>query len=286
MRLITTSLAIALLMGAFSFGLKAQMDIPSLSPKSSVMATVGLTEITITWNAPAVKGRTIFGDLVPYGEMWRTGANKATTITFSRDVKISGTDVKAGSYSLFTVPNADRWTIVINSETELWGTGEYSQDEDVVRIEVKPTVIPNRERLTFQISDYDNEKGTIALEWAKTRVAFDVQVTTTEQAMASIDKTLKPSWSQYAAAARYAWEQVGDLDKAENWAVQSVAVQPMWYNNWVLSEVMAEKGNYAGAVKYGKAALELGEKAENFFYKERVITNLREWEAKANPKKK
>lgn len=286
MRLISSSLLFTLLLAALPSILKAQMDIPALSPKASVMATVGLTEISIEWNAPAAKDRTIFGGLVPYGELWRTGANKATAISFSRDVKIAGETIKAGKYSLFTIPNIEKWTIILNKETELWGEGNYKEDQDAIRFEAQPFLIPKRERLTFLITDYDNEKGTISMEWDKFRVSFDVHVGTNEQAMASIDKTLNPSWSQYAQAARYAWEQAGDLDKAENWAIKSVDVQPMWYNNWVLSEVMAAKGNYAGAVKYGQAALELGEKAENFFYKDRVITNLREWQAKTDPKKK
>lgn len=271
---------LSVLLSVLAFGAQAQMEIPAPSPHAKVSQTVGVTDITIEYSSPGVKGREIFGGLLPYDEMWRTGANKATAITFSKPVKINGKEVAAGSYSLFTIPGSKEWTIILNNDTELWGTGDYDETKDAIRIKAMPKKNNFRERMAFQILDFDNEKATIALEWDKTRVDFIVEVNSTEQAMASIEKTLNPSWNQYASAARFAWEQVGDLDKALAWINQSIDVKATWYNHWVKGEILAATGDYTGAYKYMQKAKEMGDKDDNFFYKDRVEKNLKDWEGK------
>lgn len=260
---------------------QAQMETPASSPSAMVKQTAGLTDITINYSSPGVKGRTIFGDLVPYGEVWRTGANKATSIAFSRDVVINGTDVKAGTYSIFTIPGEREWTIMLNSETELWGSDDYNADNDVVRVKAMPVKTSFRERFAVDILDFDNEKATIVIEWEKTRVAFIVELKTKEQAYASIEKTLNPAWNTFAAAARYAWEQEGDLASADKWITQSLALQEMWYNHWIKGEVLAGMGQYAEALVHMNKALELGNRnVETFWYKSRIEKNIQEWAKK------
>lgn len=271
-------LALFLLSAITAIPAKAQMELPEKSPKGQVMQTVGLTEITITYHSPGVKGREIFGGLVSYGEMWRTGANKATSIEFSKAVTINGTELDAGKYSLFTIPKEDNWTIIINSETELWGTGGYSKENDVARFSVTPKTL-NRsiERMRFVFDDFDNESATIALEWDRTHIPFEVNVNTGEQAMKSIEASLNPSWRMYSDAASYAFEQANNSTKAMAWVNQSIDVESTWYNNWLKARILADQEDYKTALKHAKIAKEKGDEAENFFYKERVEQALEEW---------
>lgn len=265
---------------AMAFTAQAQMELPAPSPKAMTMQTVGLTDITIEYSSPGVKDREIFGALVPYGEVWRTGANKATAITFSKDVMIADTEVKAGTYSLFTIPGEEEWTIILNSETELWGTGNYDEANDVVRLTAEADDHDEFvERFRVLVEDFDNEKAHIAIEWADVVVSFPVMVNTKEQAYASIERALNPAWSAYAQAARYAWEQEGDLDNAATWAGMALEVEETWYSHWILGEVMAEKGDTKAALKHMNMALELGNEADNFWYKSRVEKNIEEWSA-------
>lgn len=260
---------------------QAQMEIPAPSPKAKVMQTVGVTDITIEYSSPGVKDREIFGGLVPYDEMWRTGANKATAITFSKPVTINGKEVDAGSYSLFTIPGKKEWTIILNKNTELWGTGGYEESEDAVRIKAMPKKADFRERMAFEILDFDNDGATIALIWEKTRVDFVVEVNTMEQAMASIESTLNPHWRTYASAARFAWEQAGNTDLAMEWVNASIKTEETWYNHWLKGEILAEQGDYSGAFKYMEKALTMGsQEGENFFYKDRVEKNIANWKGK------
>jgi len=150
---------------------------PSASPAAKVVAQVGTTEITVEYSSPGVKKRKIWGELVPYGKPWRTGANASTKVTFSQDVEIGGKPVPAGTYSLLTIPTAKSWTIILNKNTGIGGSIEqkYKQEEDVVRVTVTPTRIPARERLTFIISDAGDEGASLDLEWEKLRVSLPIK---------------------------------------------------------------------------------------------------------------
>lgn len=260
---------------------KAQMELPQPSPTAMVKQTVGLTDITIEYSSPAKKDRKIFGGLVPYGKIWRTGANKATAITFSRDVEIEEQSLAAGTYSLFTIPGEEEWTIILNSDTELRGTGNYKEENDVVRFTVDVDETDEyAERMRFIIEDFDNEEATVSLLWDKVKVSFEVTVNTADQAYASIERTLYPSWQTYAQAARFAWEQQGDLDKAAEWAGAAIKIQEDWYSHWIMGEVMAEQGDTEAAIEHMNIALELGNQADNFWYKSRVEKNIAAWTAK------
>lgn len=142
------------------------------SPAAQASATLGNTTISIEYSQPSVKGRTIWGELVPYGQIWRTGANEATTFEVSNDVNIEGQHLKAGKYALFTIPEEDEWTIIFNKEADLWGTDEYDAAQDALRIKVASAEAPQfTEQLTFTIDD----SGTVSLLWEEVQVAFDVE---------------------------------------------------------------------------------------------------------------
>jgi Protein of unknown function (DUF2911) len=156
----------------------AQQEQLRVSPKASVMQVVGFTEIKIDYSRPGVKGRTIWGDLVPYNKVWRAGANEATTISFSSDVSIEGKKLPAGKYSLFTIPEKEEWTIIFNKVAEQWGAFEYNETEDALRVSVKPiTNNSSTEWFTFSFTDLKPKEGTtvINLLWEKIKVPFKVK---------------------------------------------------------------------------------------------------------------
>ena len=146
-----------------------------VSPNAAVSQTIGTTEVRITYGRPQVKGRTIFGDLVPYGDVWRTGANEATTISFSSDVTVEGEPLSAGTYSLYTIPGKDTWTIIFNNVANQWGT-QYDKNKDALRVQVSPESAPEREMMTFFFEEVTNTSGTCVLHWADVRVPVEIQV--------------------------------------------------------------------------------------------------------------
>ncbi|WP_263788581.1 DUF2911 domain-containing protein [Salinibacter grassmerensis] len=148
---------------------------PRTSPNAAVSQTIGTTEVRITYGRPQVNGRTIFGDLVPYDEVWRTGANEATTVSVSSDVTVEGEPLSAGTYSLYTVPGPDSWTIIFNDVANQWGT-QYNQGEDALRVDVSPGSAPQHEMMTFVFEEVTDTSGTCVLYWADARVPFEIQV--------------------------------------------------------------------------------------------------------------
>jgi hypothetical protein len=147
-----------------------------ISPKAEVMQTVGFTDVSIVYSRPGVKGRTIWGKLVPYDAVWRAGANEATKITFSTDVTIEGKKLKKGSYSFFALPGKKEWTIIFNKVADQWGAFEYNESEDALRIKVKTENGVWQEWLAYTISKTSDTTAVIRLEWEKLKVPFKVEV--------------------------------------------------------------------------------------------------------------
>lgn len=166
-----TILAVVFMLSAFSA--RAQDDKSQrVSKPAEASATVGNTQITIAYSQPAVKGREIFGALVPYGEVWRTGANEATTFEVSKDVLIEGQPLPAGRYALFTIPGEEEWALIFNRTAEQWGAYEYDQGQDALRVNVTPEKVPEQmELLSFDVE----ESGEVSLQWADTRISFQVE---------------------------------------------------------------------------------------------------------------
>ena len=157
----------------FTFAQKEQIRV---SPKASVMQMIGFTEAKIDYNRPGVKGRTIWGELVPYNKVWRAGANEATTISFSSDVMIEGKSLPSGTYSFFVIPAKDEWTLIFNKVSEQWGAFEYNEAEDALRITVKPKTNGFQEWLTFSFTKTGDKAAIVNLEWEKLKVPFKVEV--------------------------------------------------------------------------------------------------------------
>jgi hypothetical protein len=150
----------------------AQDGFPQKSPKASVSQVVGTCSVTIDYHSPRVRNRTVWGELVPFGEVWRTGANEATTISFSQDVKVSGNPVPAGKYALFTIPGREKWTVILNSRHNQMGAFDYSPKEDVLRFDVRPVATSFTEYMSFEIYPADDSSAYVDLDWEKLRVYF------------------------------------------------------------------------------------------------------------------
>ncbi len=154
----------------------AQQEKIRVSPKASVMQVVGFTEVKIDYSRPGVKGRNIWGELVPYNKVWRAGANEATIISFSSDVMIEGKKLAAGKYSFFTIPNKDEWILIFNKVADQWGAFEYNETEDALRISVKPKSNGFQEWLTFSFTKVDDKSAIVNFEWEKVKVPFKIEV--------------------------------------------------------------------------------------------------------------
>lgn len=254
----------------------AQLTLPQPSLKAVVTQTAGLTDITIDYSSPAVKGRTIWGGLLGYEQVWRAGANASTKITFSEDVMIDGKDVKKGTYSLFIIPRKDAdWNFILNSVATA-GEGNRKDADDVVNVKVKATAVPHRERLAYSVVDFDNEKATIQMEWEKIRVELPVKLHTAKQAEANLNR-LNNTWRDYNNAARYALE-TGNHDKALGYVNTSIQLTDHWWNNWTKAQVLNGMGKNKEAYEAASKAKKMGdENPDGFFFKEDVEMALKNW---------
>jgi hypothetical protein len=276
----TVVIALATLgLGASVQAQPAPLPLPAPSPSASVTQTVGVTDITVAYSSPGVKGRAIFGGLVPWGELWRTGANAATRITFSRDVTVAGSAVKAGTYSVFTIPNEASWTVILNSNPDA-GTATYDKKLDILRFEAKPSAVPQRERMTFVFSETADDSVRLDLEWDKTRVSLPITVGTEAFAKADIDGYVTLAWRPLASAARYAAASLKDPERAMQLIDASIAVQETWFNVWTKAGFMAETKDKKGAYLLAQRAYELGKDDKSFFWKAEVEKALKEWPKK------
>jgi hypothetical protein len=277
--LLSISLAAAFALAASPA--RADLDLPRPSPFAKVWQTVGLTEITVDYSSPGVKGRKIWGGLVPYDQMWRAGANTATKVTFNKNVTFAGKPVPAGSYAFFVIPSKDTWTVILNKKAEQAGTGkDYKQADDLLRVSIKPTAAPFRERLAYLITNFTDDKASLDLEWEKLRLSIPITVETSTQAVANINAALDGTWRTYANAARYMLETKKDYDTGMKYAEQSLALKQDWYNLWIKAELLAAKGNVKDARAMGEQAYALGQKSDNFFLEGEMKKTLAEWKKK------
>ena len=259
--LLAALVAAALLADASS---AAELQLPRTSQKAQVMQTVGLTDVTISYSRPGVKGRTIWGDLVPYDQVWRTGANEATAITFSTDVKVNGQPLAAGTYSLHTIPTKGDWTVIFNKKSDQWGSYSYDEKEDALRIQVKAQPHELTEWMEFSLPDIAVDKATVALDWEKLRVPFEIQVETIERALANARAamaSLAPDDHQTAfRAASFAFQNNVAPDEARQWMDKSISIKETWLNLRVKADMLAKEGKTADAIKFGEKAIAVGKK--------------------------
>lgn len=240
-----------------------KLEFPQASPPATVKQRVGLTDVEIEYSRPGVKGRKVFGGLVPFGEMWRTGANTATKITFSTDVNFGGTAVSAGSYALFTIPTASSWTVILNKSAGAWGSYSYDEKNDVVRVTAKPVALPELvETMTINLMNVRDEKAVIAIEWEKTRVPIEIETDVVGVVVPQIQAAMKGEGKKpYFQAAMFYYEHDLDLKQAVAWIDEAIKEQPdaMWviYRKGL---ILAKVGDKAGALAAAQQSLELAKK--------------------------
>jgi hypothetical protein len=241
--------------------LAQQLDLPRPSPNASVSQTVGVTEVAIRYSSPGVKGRKIWGELVPYGQVWRTGANENTTIKFSTPVKIAGHELPAGIYGLQTIPTQGDWTVIFSKDADEWGAFNYKQENDALRIQVKPeTVADSLERMTFTFENTTDTTSEVVLRWEKLKVPFTVEVDTPKLAMAKINDAVR--WQTPYQAANYCIQNNTCLDEAARWLDASLALQETFANLRAKALLLAKKNDTRGAVTYGEKALAAAKTAQ------------------------
>ncbi|MFN8659869.1 MAG: DUF2911 domain-containing protein [Candidatus Obscuribacterales bacterium] len=246
-----------------------KVDFPSASPSCTIKQRVGLTDIEIAYSRPGVKKRDIFGGLVPYDKVWRTGANGATKLIFSTPVKLNGHEIAAGTYALMTIPGKDEWTIIVNKGSEQWGAYKYDEKADVVRFKVKPTTMDHvAETFTIEFDDIKDESSSLNLVWDKTLVPIKVEVDYTanlekqiEQVMAS-DDPKKP----YFQAAMFYYNHNKDLKKANEWVDAALKERDAHYIVFLKAEILEKLGDKQGAMAAAKHSMELAEKANDHGY--------------------
>lgn len=268
-----------------SFSVGAQLQTPQPSPSAEVEQMVGLTEVEVEYSRPSMKGRTIFGDLVPYDKLWRTGANKNTIVTFSDDVVVEGKTLEAGSYAIFTRPGEAVWEVIFYSDTENWGVPQEwdaSKVAATVKTEVFPIEMPI-ETFTISFDDLHNNGATLGMMWEKAYVGVKFEVPTLEKASKSIDAVMAgPSAGQYYAAASYYLDEGKDLERAKEWIGKAVAMDTEGRMFWVLrkqSLIHAKLGDTKGAIEAAKKSLASAEKAGNADYVKMNKDSLKEWGA-------
>jgi len=282
--MVRPSWAFAALTTLFALDATAEVGpaLPDASPRARTEQRVGLTSVWIDYGSPAAKGRKIWGGLVPYDEMWRTGANASTRLHFSRDARFGGVEVPAGTYGLFTVPGDDQWTVVLNTKSDAWGTNGYDAANDAARVEVEPETAPARERLTFLFSDTTEDSTRLDLEWAGLRVSVPIRVATDAHVRAEIAEATANTWKPWERSARYLLDRGEDLDRALSYVEQSIALEANWRNLWVKARILGARGKEKAAIDAARRAKRIGDDSGAFrFYAPRMDEAIARWKGKS-----
>lgn len=275
----------SLLIGSSMFYASAQIQAPQPSPFSKVEQKVGLTDVTVEYSRPNMRGRTIYGDLVPYGKLWRTAANKNTMVSFSDEVTIDGQTLKAGSYAIFTKPGATNWEVYFYTDTENWGVPKnWDEDKIAAKTTIQAVNIPvTMETFTVMFNDLSNSGAVLGIIWENTYVPIPFTVPTDNKVSASIEKAMTgPSEADYFAAAVYYLDEGKDIKKAVKWidkAVEMTSNQPRFWYLRQQSLIHAKAGNKKQAIAAAKASLEGAKKAGNDDYIKMNTESLKEWGA-------
>ena len=273
-------LALAILVSGLSG--QAQLRTPQSSPKTTINQVVGLTDVEITYSRPSAKGRVVFGNLIPFGKIWRTGANENTIVSFSDDVVIAGKTLKKGKYSLFTIPGVESWDVIFYKTIDNWGNPEEWKEENVaLKTSVKPeTLNKSVETFTIGVSGLDNNYAFLEMYWENSYAAVKFEVPTQQKATANIEKVLSgPSAGDYFAAAQFLFQSNGDATKAlahVNKALELTKEKPFWYNR-LKSLIQAKLGDKKGAIETAKVSLAAAEIAKNQDYVKMNKDSIAEW---------
>lgn len=278
--LLLASLAPALL----ALPARAELVLPRVSPKASVSQTIGITDFTVSYSRPGVKDRKIWGGLVPYNEVWRTGANEATTFQCSDQVMIGGKPLPAGTYAIYTIPTPNDWTVIFSTAKEAWGSFEYSTAQDVVRFTAKPKAAPHQEWMSLSFENIATEGADLVLRWEKLSVSVPVQVNTVEKSMANIQAALKglaaDDWRTPYRAAQFTFTANVHPEDGMKWAEQSVAIKGTYQNLGLLADMKMKAGQKKEAIAMAEKAIEAGKADPDKPDTKPTEKKLTEWKSK------
>ncbi len=260
MKKLTVILLSLLFIIANSFAQQPQVKLLRLSQYATVTQTVGATDMTVFYHRPGVKGREIWNKLVPFGQVWRSGANNATIFNFSDDVQINGATLKAGKYSFFTIPAENEWAVIFNSNADQWGAYSYDSTKNILTFSVKPEQMPNEEWLSYSFSDLSVSSAKVSLRWEKLSVSFTIN-TNTEENVKRFEANFSSLASQQAATfARYSYDNKSDWEKGMEAIERAIAIAPNFSNISLKANLLAQKEKLADAVKVGEHAVTIGKK--------------------------
>ena len=270
-----------------SFTSYSQLKTPSASTASEIEQVVGLTEIEIDYNRPSKKGRNIFGNLVPYGKIWRTGANSGTEISFSTDVTINGQNIKEGTYSIFSIPNKDSWEIILYADTDLWSVPRNWDENKIIFQSNFKTIMNNDksvETFTISFDNITNNDFDLVFSWDDTYVIVPINVPTRSLVDNQIKSIMSdnPKSSDYYSAAIYYLQENNKLDVALDWMNKAIDMieNPRFFQLRQFSLILAANGKYREAIKVAKKSLELSIQANNQDYVKMNNDSISEWSKK------
>ncbi len=282
--IIMKKILFVLFAGLISNFASAQIEVPQPSPTAKIEQEVGLTNVDIKYSRPGVRGRTIFGNLVPYGEKWRTGANSNTIISFDTNVTIEGKELKEGTYAVYTIPGENEWEVIFYKDSNNWGLPqEWDENKVALKATAKVQEMPMAmETFTILIDELKNDSAALNFIWENTVATLDFNVPTDERAMASIQRVMNgPSAGDYFSAATYYHDEKKDLDKAYEWIKKAVEIggEDAY---WVVRRkalIEADLGKKEEAISTAKKSLAAAEKAGNKDYIKLNKDSLKEWGA-------
>lgn len=253
-----------------------QFRTPRPSPNATVTQTVGVTDITIDYSCPGVKERKIWGDLVPYDKVWRTGANEVTSITFSDPVKVNGNNLPAGTYGIHTIPREKEWDVIFSGSTKVNDPSNFDEKKEVLRIKVQPVENAFTERMTFAFSDMTDNSAMINLLWEKIKISFKVEIETQDITLSNARKMV--DWNTPFQAAQYCLTNNINLDEAMKWIEASTLINENYFNMRIKARLLEKVGRKNDAVSIMERAIKLGnEMKDKPFDFEQMQKMLTDW---------
>ena len=256
----------------------AQVKTPQASPVCTISQAVGTSDISITYSRPGAKNRAIFGNIVPYDKMWRTGANKATKISFSEEVTFAGQKLPAGEYSLFTIPSTSEWEVILNNELNLWGTGEYNEADDVLRVKIPSSSNENHvESLTIDLNTFSSSGADLTISWEKTKVIIPINTNAIEKIQKEYTTILEegPSANTYYKGARFFLENNLDLELALKWINSAIEKRPeAFWMSYQKARILVLMNNSKEAIKVAKEVITMAEAAEDSYGYDKKANDL------------
>ena len=279
-RYISGTVAAVVAIVCLSAAARSQQKVLQLSQAASVTQTVGLTDITVSYHRPGVKGREIWGKLEAYDKVWRAGANEATTVSFSDDVTIAGQELKAGTYSFFVTPRRGDWTVIFNSQPKQWGAYNYDSTKDVLKFSVKPEVIPNEEWLSYSFSELTISSVKLVLRWEKIALPITIEVGTDAKITNANNAAVTAAWQQLNNYARYCLDSKTNWDKGMEAVERSIAINETAGNLRTKAELLAQSGKAKEAIAVAENAIKVGKSANPKFSPAALEKLIDDWKKK------